>query len=144
MRWRQAGSPRWLCPVSTVTRQPIPGSRRIPIRPAREDRDCVRGLRSLGDDVIVSDVSSNTVSLLISGGKLVGAFDACIFAPGTLHGALDVDAIRRVDAGKCTANEAFQHAAWTFHFPRASGYGRWRCLPPWNALHCACSTGLRM
>ena len=38
---------------------------------------------ALGGDVIVSDVSSNTVSLLVSGGKLVGAFDACIFAPGT-------------------------------------------------------------
>ena len=38
---------------------------------------------ALGNDVIVSDVSSNTVSLLVSGGKLVGAFDACIFAPGT-------------------------------------------------------------
>ena len=53
----------------------------------------------LGDDVVVSDASSNTVTLLVSGGRLVGAFDACIFAPGTRHGALDVDAIRRVDAG---------------------------------------------
>ena len=72
---------------------------------------------ALGDDVIVSDVSSNTVSLLVSGGKLVGAFDACIFAPGTLHGALDVDAIRKVDAGEWTANEAFQHAGVNFSLP---------------------------
>ena len=65
---------------------------------------------TLGPDVIVSDVSSNTVTLLVSAGKLVGAFDACIFAPGMLHGALDVDAIRKIDSGECTANEAFQHA----------------------------------
>jgi len=71
----------------------------------------------LGNDVIVSDVSSNTVSLLVSGGKIVGAFDACIFAPGTQHGALDVDAIRRIDAGECTANEAFQHAGVNFSLP---------------------------
>jgi len=71
----------------------------------------------LGDDVIVSDVSSNTVSLLVSSGKITGAFDACIFAPGLLHGALDVDAIRRVDAGISTANEAFQQAGVNFSLP---------------------------
>ena len=90
--------------------------------------------RSLGDDVIVSDVSSNTVSLLISGGKLVGAFDACIFAPGTLHGALDVDAIRRVDAGKCTANEAFQHAGVDFSLPESE---RIRTVAMFAAMECA-------
>jgi len=68
----------------------------------------------LGEDIIVSDVSSNTVTLLVTRGKIVGAFDACIFAPGMLHGALDVDAIRRIDAGICTANEAFQHAGVGF------------------------------
>lgn len=71
----------------------------------------------LGDDAIISDVSSNTVSLLVSAGKLIGAFDACIFAPGTQHGALDVDAIRKIDEGQCTANEAFQHAGVNFSLP---------------------------
>ena len=73
--------------------------------------------RVLGDNIVVSDVSSNTVTLLVTGGKLVGALDACIFAPGSLHGALDVDAIRRIDAGECTANEAFQHAGVNFSLP---------------------------
>ena len=41
---------------------------------------------------------------------MTGAFDACVFAPGTTHGALDVDAIRRIDRGDETANEAFLHA----------------------------------
>ncbi len=89
---------------------------------------------ALGSDVIVADVSSNTVSLLVSGGKLVGAFDACIFAPGTLHGALDVDAIRKVDAGEWTANEAFQHAGVNFSLPEAE---RMRAVAMFAAMECA-------
>lgn len=64
----------------------------------------------LGGDFVVADVSSNTVTMLVSGGKIVGAFDACIFSPGTKHGALDVDAIRKIDEGEWSANEAFLHA----------------------------------
>ena len=88
----------------------------------------------LGQDVIVSDVSSNTVSLLVSAGKLVGAFDACIFAPGTLHGALDVDAIRTIDAGKCTANEAFQRAGVNFSLPEEE---RVPAIALFSAMECA-------
>jgi putative methanogenesis marker protein 12 len=89
---------------------------------------------SLGGDVIVSDLSSNTVSLLVSEGRLVGAFDACIFAPGTLHGALDVDAIRKVDAGVWTANEAFQHAGVNFSLPEGE---RMRAVAMFAAMECA-------
>jgi putative methanogenesis marker protein 12 len=88
----------------------------------------------LGTDVIVSDVSSNTVSLLVSAGRLVGAFDACIFAPGTLHGALDVEAIRKVDAGEWTANEAFQHAGVNFSLPESE---RLRTVALFAAMECA-------
>jgi putative methanogenesis marker protein 12 len=94
--------------------------------------------QSLGSDVIISDVSSNTVSLLVSGGKLVGAFDACIFAPGTRHGALDVDAIRKIDAGECTANEAFQHAGVDYSLPEDE---RMRAVAMFAAMECA---GLRL
>jgi putative methanogenesis marker protein 12 len=66
--------------------------------------------RDLGDDVVVCDASSNTVTLLVTAGRITGAFDACVFAPGTQHGALDVDAIRRIDRGESTANDAFLHA----------------------------------
>lgn len=66
--------------------------------------------RDLGDDVVVCDASSNTVTLLLTAGRIAGAFDACVFAPGTRHGALDVDAIRRIDRGESTANDAFLHA----------------------------------
>ena len=88
----------------------------------------------LGNDVIVSDISSNTVTLLVSGGKLVGAFDACIFAPGTLHGALDVDAIRRIDNGDSTANDAFQHAGVNFSQPEPE---RLRTVALFAAMECA-------
>ena len=64
----------------------------------------------LGPDCIFCDVSSNTVSLLIRNKKIIGGFDACIFAPGIVHGALDLDAIRAIDEGKTTANDAFLHA----------------------------------
>jgi len=67
-------------------------------------------VHDLGDDVVVCDASSNTVTLLVTGGRITGAFDACIFAPGTEHGALDVNAIRRIDRGEITANDAFLHA----------------------------------
>ena len=40
-------------------------------------------------------------------GKIVGAIDAPIFAPGLMQGPLDVEAIRDVDSGKMTANQAF-------------------------------------
>jgi putative methanogenesis marker protein 12 len=56
---------------------------------------------------IVSDASSNTVSFCVLDGKIIGAIDAPIFAPGLMQGPLDVDALRDVDAGKMTANQAF-------------------------------------
>jgi len=64
----------------------------------------------IGKNAVVCDVSSNTVTILVRDGIIIGALDACIFAPGRVHGALDLDAIRRIDEGKQTANEAFLHA----------------------------------
>jgi putative methanogenesis marker protein 12 len=59
------------------------------------------------EDFIISDASSNTVTFAVLGGKIVGAIDAPIFAPGLMQGPLDVEAIRDVDSGKVTANQAF-------------------------------------
>jgi len=89
---------------------------------------------TIGNDAVISDVSSNTVSLLVTAGKLVGAFDACIFAPGLLHGALDVDAIRQIDGGICTANEAFQHAGVKYSLPEGD---RMRSVAMFAAMECA-------
>lgn len=63
--------------------------------------------RSGVESFIISDASSNTVTFAVLRGKIVGAIDAPIFAPGLTQGPLDVEAIRNVDAGKMTANQAF-------------------------------------
>ncbi len=58
-------------------------------------------------DCILCDVSSNTVSLALVNSRVIGAIDAAVFAPGILQGPLDLQAIRDVDSGLLTANEAF-------------------------------------
>ncbi len=83
---------------------------------------------------VVSDISSNTVSLLIADNKVIGAFDACVFAPGTRHGALDVDAIRKIDDGELTANEAFTTAGVSYHLEEK--YQK-PAIAMWAAMECA-------
>ena len=83
---------------------------------------------------MVSDVSSNTVSILVSGGRIAGAIDACIFAPGTTQGAIDVDAIRKIDRGEITANRAFMQAGVNFTLPEGE---RKRALALYSAMECA-------
>jgi putative methanogenesis marker protein 12 len=58
-------------------------------------------------DFILCDISSNTVSLAVAESRIIGAIDAAIFAPGVVQGPLDLQAIRDVDNGFMTANEAF-------------------------------------
>ncbi|MDR3102233.1 MAG: methanogenesis marker 12 protein [Methanocalculaceae archaeon] len=91
----------------------------------------------LGDTFIVSDISSNTVSLLVAGSKIIGAFDACVFAPGTCHGALDVEAIRKIDAGDLTANQAFAAAGVIYHMEEKYQYST---VAMWAAMECASLT----
>jgi len=88
----------------------------------------------LGDDFVVSDASSNTVTVLVQGGKIIGALDACIFAPGLEHGALDVDAIRSIDAGRITANGAFLRAGVNHTLPPEE---RLRTAALFAAMECA-------
>lgn len=93
-----------------------------------------RVTEDLGGDVVISDVSSNTVSLLVKDGLLVGALDACIFAPGTEHGALDVDAIRNIDRKVLSANDAFLHAGVNHTLPPDV---RIPALALFSAMECA-------
>jgi len=58
-------------------------------------------------ELLVSDISSNTVTIAIKDGRFFGAVDACLGAPGLLHGPLDLERIREVDAGGVSANQAF-------------------------------------
>lgn len=61
-------------------------------------------------NMIVSDISSNTVSILIENGKIRGGMDACIGAMGLIHGPLDLEMLRDIDDGKKSANECFSRA----------------------------------
>ena len=61
-------------------------------------------------DMIVADISSNSVNILIENNKITGAIDACIGAMGVIHGPIDLKMIRDIDESKKTANEAFSHA----------------------------------
>jgi putative methanogenesis marker protein 12 len=90
--------------------------------------------RDLGNDVVVCDASSNTVTLLVTDGRITGAFDACIFAPGTQHGAIDVDAIRQIDQGEITANEAFLRAGVNYTLPEED---RADAVAMFAAMECA-------
>lgn len=60
--------------------------------------------------MVVSNISSNTVSILINDSQIVGGIDAVLGAPGLRHGPLDVESMRQIDSSKMTANEAFSSA----------------------------------
>lgn len=90
--------------------------------------------QDLGDDVVVADASSNTVTVLVKDGRIFGAFDACIFAPGTRHGAIDLSAIRKVDLGLWSANDAFLHAGVHCTMPPAEHE---RTVAMFAAMECA-------
>lgn len=62
------------------------------------------------ENMIVSDISSNTVTMLIEDGEITGAMDACLGAMGIIHGPLDLEMLRKIDDGEKTANECFSHA----------------------------------
>lgn len=62
------------------------------------------------ENMIVSDISSNSVSILVEDGTIKGAMDACVGAMGIIHGPLDLQMIRDIDEGSRTANECFSHA----------------------------------
>lgn len=72
---------------------------------------CYNALLETGwQNMIVADISSNSVDILIEDGKIRGAMDACIGAMGVVHGPLDLEMIRDIDEGRITANEAFSNA----------------------------------
>ncbi len=61
-------------------------------------------------NMIIADISSNSVCILVENGKIKGSIDACIGAMGFIHGPIDLDMIREIDSGKKTANECFSNA----------------------------------
>ncbi len=87
--------------------------------------------REMSKNFIVCDASSNTVTFAVLQGKIVGAIDAPIFAPGLLQGPLDVHAIRDIDSGKMTANQAFNFGGILSKMGRTSLA---ECLPEEKSL----------
>lgn len=61
-------------------------------------------------NMIVADLSSNSVNIIIEDEKIKGAMDACVGAMGIVHGPIDLEMIRDIDENKKTANECFSHA----------------------------------
>ncbi len=61
-------------------------------------------------NMIIADISSNSVCILLEDGTIRGAMDACIGAMGFIHGPIDLSMIRDIDEDKKTANECFSHA----------------------------------
>ena len=61
-------------------------------------------------NMIVADISSNSVDILVENGIIKGAIDACCGAMGIVHGPLDLEMIRDVDEGRRSANDCFSHA----------------------------------
>ena len=59
---------------------------------------------------IFSDISSNTVTICVVNGVIIGGIDACIGAPGLYQGPIDLQLIRDIDSGKLSAGEAFANA----------------------------------
>lgn len=64
-------------------------------------------------NIIISDISSNTVTIGIKDGRFFGAIDACLGAIGIFHGPLDLEAIRRIDSMGIKANEVFYSSGAT-------------------------------
>lgn len=67
---------------------------------------CMTGWKNM----IIADISSNTVCILVEDAVIKGAVDACIGAMGFIHGPIDLGMIRDIDEGRKTANECFSHA----------------------------------
>ncbi len=69
---------------------------------------------------IFADISSNTVTMSVARGIIIGAIDACIFAPGLYQGPIDLQLLRDIEDREVSANDAFSNAGvlrkkWTTH-----------------------------
>ncbi len=51
-------------------------------------------------NLIISDISSNTVTIAIKNDRFFGAIDACLGAIGVFHGPLDLEGLRRAEKGE--------------------------------------------
>jgi len=108
---KESGCPAYVIPGITV-KSPTDPRLKVFSHQSSPEKIGILYLASLSGfrHFVLSDIGSNTVTLAVAEGRLLGGLDACIFAPGRHHGPLDLNAIRNVDEGKMTANEAFSSA----------------------------------
>ncbi len=62
------------------------------------------------NNFIFADISSNTVTMSIAKGMIIGAIDACIGSPGLYQGPIDLQMLREIEKGRISANDAFSNA----------------------------------
>ncbi len=65
-------------------------------------------------NILISDISSNIVTIAIKDSKLFAGIDACILSRGLYHGVLDLEEIRKIDRGLVKAGEAFYKSGLIF------------------------------
>ncbi|MCK4475423.1 MAG: methanogenesis marker 12 protein [Methanophagales archaeon] len=62
------------------------------------------------NNFIFADISSNTVTMSIAKGIIIGAIDACLGSPGLYQGPIDLQTLRDIEDGRISANDAFSNA----------------------------------
>jgi len=62
------------------------------------------------ENFIFSDISSNTVTMSVVEGIIIGAIDACLGSPGLYQGPIDLQLLRDIEGNKLSANDAFSNA----------------------------------
>jgi len=59
---------------------------------------------------VFADISSNTVTMSVVRGIIIGAIDACLGSPGLYQGPIDLQLLRDIEDGRISANDAFSNA----------------------------------
>lgn len=59
---------------------------------------------------VFADISSNTVTMSVVRGTIIGAIDACLGSPGLYQGPIDLQLLRDIEDGRISANDAFSNA----------------------------------
>jgi putative methanogenesis marker protein 12 len=62
------------------------------------------------ENFIFADISSNTVTMSVVRGIIIGAIDACLGSPGLYQGPIDLQMLRDIEEGRISANDAFSNA----------------------------------
>ena len=62
------------------------------------------------ENFIFADISSNTVTMSVVEGIIIGAMDACLGSPGLYQGPIDLQLLRDIEDGRVSANDAFSTA----------------------------------